>query len=54
MKKAVRLEKALGTTADTWLKMQLNYDLGGGPHPFGSSALSRMWPEKTDSRAPAW
>lgn len=24
---AVRLEKALGNTADTWLRMQMNYDL---------------------------
>jgi addiction module HigA family antidote len=24
---AVRLEKAIGSTADTWLKMQMNYDL---------------------------
>jgi antitoxin HigA-1 len=24
---AVRLEKAIGSTADTWLHMQLNYDL---------------------------
>jgi antitoxin HigA-1 len=24
---AVRLEQALGSTADTWLRMQMNYDL---------------------------
>ena len=24
---AIRLEKALGSTADTWLRMQLNYNL---------------------------
>ena len=24
---AVRLEKALGSPADTWLRMQMNYDL---------------------------
>ena len=24
---AVRLEKALGSTADTWLRMQMNHDL---------------------------
>ncbi len=24
---AVRLEKALGSTADTWLRMQMNYDV---------------------------
>ena len=24
---AVRLEKALGSTADTWFRMQMNYDL---------------------------
>ena len=24
---AVRLEKALGSSADTWLQMQINYDL---------------------------
>ena len=26
---AVKLEKALGSTADTWLRMQMNYDLAG-------------------------
>jgi antitoxin HigA-1 len=25
---AVKLEKALGSTADSWLKMQMKYDLG--------------------------
>jgi antitoxin HigA-1 len=24
---AIRFEKALGSTADTWLRMQMNYDL---------------------------
>ena len=24
---AVKLEKAIGSTADTWLRMQINYDL---------------------------
>jgi antitoxin HigA-1 len=24
---AIRLEKALGSTADTWLRIQMNYDL---------------------------
>ena len=24
---AVKLEKAIGSTADTWLKLQMNYDL---------------------------
>jgi addiction module HigA family antidote len=24
---AIRLEKALGSTGDTWLRMQMNYDL---------------------------
>ncbi len=24
---AIRLEKALGSTADTWLRLQANYDL---------------------------
>jgi addiction module HigA family antidote len=24
---AIRLEKAIGSTADTWLRMQMNYDL---------------------------
>ncbi len=24
---AVKLEKAIGSTADTWLRMQMNYDL---------------------------
>jgi plasmid maintenance system antidote protein VapI len=32
---AVRLEKALGSTADTWLRMQMNYghDRAGDRHP---------------------
>jgi addiction module HigA family antidote len=25
---AIRFEKAFGSTADTWLRMQINYDLG--------------------------
>jgi antitoxin HigA-1 len=24
---AIRMEKAFGSTADTWLRMQMNYDL---------------------------
>ena len=32
---AVRFEKAFGSTADTWLRMQMNYDLAG--------SYSEMW-----------
>ena len=28
---ALRFEKAFGSTADSWLRMQVNYDSGPGP-----------------------
>jgi len=39
---AVRLEKALGSTADTWLRMQMNYDLAQVRGRAGSIKVSRI------------
>ena len=39
---AVRLEKALGSTADTWLRMQMNYDLAQIRNRAGSIKVQRI------------
>jgi addiction module HigA family antidote len=39
---AVRLEKALGSTADTWLRMQMNYDLAQVRSRAGSIKVKRI------------
>ena len=39
---AVRLEKALGSTADTWLRMQMNYDLAQVRERAGSIKIRRI------------
>ena len=39
---AVRLEKALGSTADTWLRMQVNYDLAQIRGRTGSIKVKRI------------
>lgn len=39
---AVRLEKALGSTADTWLRMQMNYDLAQVRNRAGSIKVQRI------------
>lgn len=39
---AVRLEKALGSTADTWLRMQMNYDLAQIRGRAGSIKVKRI------------
>ena len=41
---AVRLEKALGSTADTWLRMQMNYDLAQIRKREASIKVSRLAP----------
>jgi addiction module HigA family antidote len=39
---AWRLEKALGSTADTWLRMQMNYDLAQVRSRAGSIKVQRI------------
>jgi antitoxin HigA-1 len=41
---AVRLEKALGSTADTWLRMQMNYDLAQIRAKASSLKVKRLVP----------
>ncbi len=42
---ALRLEKAIGGTADGWLRMQLNYDLAQLRARGGSIKLKRLEPK---------
>ena len=42
---AVRLEKAIGGTADGWLRMQLNYDLARVRARAGSIKVRRLEPK---------
>jgi antitoxin HigA-1 len=42
---AVRLEKALGSTADTWLRMQMNYDLARIRQRASSIRVKRIVPK---------
>ena len=43
---AVRLEKAIGSTADAWLRMQAAYDLAGVRAREGEIVVKRfVWPE---------
>jgi antitoxin HigA-1 len=39
---AVRLEKALGSTADTWLRMQMNHELAQIRQRAGSIKVKRI------------
>jgi len=41
---AMRLEKALGSTADTWLRMQMNYDLAQLRAKAASLKVKRLIP----------
>ena len=41
---AMRLEKALGSTADTWLRMQMNYDLAQVRERASSIKVKRLSP----------
>jgi addiction module HigA family antidote len=41
---AVRLEKAIGSTADTWLRMQMNYDLAQVRKRAASIKVKRLVP----------
>lgn len=42
---AFRLEKALGSTADTWLRMQANYDLAQVRARTASIKVTRLVPK---------
>lgn len=40
---AIRLEKAFGSTADTWLRMQVAYDLAQARKNEGAINVKRLW-----------
>jgi addiction module HigA family antidote len=42
---AIRFEKAFGSTADTWLRMQLNYDLAQARQHASEIMLERLTPK---------
>ena len=42
---AIRFEKAFGSTADTWLRMQMNYDLAQIRKRASSIAVERLAPK---------
>src|SRR5665213_1066149 len=42
---AVRLEKAIGSTADMWLRLQMNYDLAQIRGRANSIAVKRLQPK---------
>jgi addiction module HigA family antidote len=42
---AVRFEKAFGSTADTWLRMQMNYDLAQIRKRAAGIAVERLTPK---------
>jgi antitoxin HigA-1 len=41
---AIRLEKAIGSTADTWLRMQMNYDLAQARKRESAIKVKRLAP----------
>jgi len=41
---AIRFERAFGSTADTWLRMQMNYDLAQTRKRAGEIAVTRLVP----------
>ncbi|MBI5591252.1 MAG: HigA family addiction module antidote protein [Deltaproteobacteria bacterium] len=43
---AIRLEKAFGSTAGTWLRMQMNYDLAQMRTRAASIAVERFMPKR--------
>ncbi|HOI95974.1 MAG TPA: HigA family addiction module antitoxin [Syntrophobacter fumaroxidans] len=43
---AIRFEKALGSTADTWLRMQMNYDLARMRKRASSIVVERFAPKE--------
>jgi len=42
---AIRFEKAFGSTADTWLRMQMNYDLAQIRKRAASIGVERLTPK---------
>jgi antitoxin HigA-1 len=48
---AVRLEKALGSTAETWVQMQMNYDLAQIRGRASSIRVKRIAPRRTGKAA---
>ena len=42
---AIRLEKAIGSTADAWLRMQMNYDLAQVRLRASSIKVKRLEPK---------
>ena len=42
---AIRFEKAFGSTADTWLRMQMNYDLAQVRHRASEIVVARLMPK---------
>jgi addiction module HigA family antidote len=42
---AIRFEKAFGSTADTWLRMQLNYDLAQARQHASEIMVERLTPK---------
>jgi antitoxin HigA-1 len=46
---AIRLEKAFGSTADTWLRMQANYDLAQARKHEASIKVVRYESEQTSA-----
>ena len=48
---AVRLEKALGSTAETWVQMQMNYDLTQIRRRASSIRVKRIAPRRTGKAA---
>jgi len=42
---AIRFEKAFGSTADTWLRMQMNYDLAQMRRRAVGSDVHRLTPK---------
>ena len=42
---AIRFEKAFGSTADTWLRMQMNYDLAQARRHASEMVIERLAPK---------
>ena len=42
---AIRFEKAFGSTADTWLRMQINYDLAQARRRGAEIEIKRLTPK---------
>ena len=42
---AIRFEKAFGSTADTWLRMQVNYDLAQARRHTAAIEVERLTPK---------